>query len=168
MTAILEDAFRHHTWATLRVLDTCRGLSEQQLTSSVDGIYGTILDTLRHLVGADAWYLYVLTDGRVDRIDEDTLDLDELQAVASRHPDPWDDVLRARGDPDEDIVVRRDDGSEGHATAGIRLAQVIHHGTDHRSQICTALTALGHEPPEIDVWAYGEAVGRSFDRAAPA
>ena len=52
------------------------------------------------------------------------------------------------------------DGSETHAPKGIRLAQVIHHGTDHRSQICTALTQLGVEPPEIDVWAYGVASGR--------
>ena len=37
---------------------------------------------------------------------------------------------------------------------GIRLAQALHHGTDHRSQICTALTTLGVEPPEIDVWAF--------------
>jgi uncharacterized damage-inducible protein DinB len=38
---------------------------------------------------------------------------------------------------------------------------VVHHGTDHRSQICTALTTLGIEPPLIDVWDYGEAVGRT-------
>jgi uncharacterized damage-inducible protein DinB len=31
---------------------------------------------------------------------------------------------------------------------------VVHHGTDHRSQVCTALTRLGVEPPEIDVWAW--------------
>ena len=41
------------------------------------------------------------------------------------------------------------------APKGIRLAQVLHHGTDHRSQICTALTQLGIEPPLIDVWDYG-------------
>ena len=41
------------------------------------------------------------------------------------------------------------------ATIGIRLAQVLHHGSDHRSQISTALTTLGHAPPEFDVWAYG-------------
>ena len=46
-----------------------------------------------------------------------------------------------------------------HATIGIRLAQVLHHGSDHRSQICTALTILGYPPPEFDVWAYGETVG---------
>lgn len=31
-------------------------------------------------------------------------------------------------------------------------AQALHHGTDHRSQICTALTTLGVEPLLIDVW----------------
>jgi uncharacterized damage-inducible protein DinB len=46
---------------------------------------------------------------------------------------------------------------------GIRLAQVLHHGTDHRSQVCTALTTLGIEPPAIDVWDYGDSVGRVSD-----
>jgi uncharacterized damage-inducible protein DinB len=43
---------------------------------------------------------------------------------------------------------------------GVRLAQALHHGTDHRSQICTALTTIGIEPPEIDVWAFAAAEGR--------
>ena len=43
---------------------------------------------------------------------------------------------------------------------GIRLAQARHHGTDHRSQICTALTTLGVEPPSIDVWDFGAQDGR--------
>ncbi len=46
-------------------------------------------------------------------------------------------------------------GSESHAPLGIRLAQVLDHGT-HRSQICTALTTLGVEPPDIDVWDFGD------------
>jgi uncharacterized damage-inducible protein DinB len=43
---------------------------------------------------------------------------------------------------------------------GIRLAQALHHGTDHRSQICTALSTLGVEPPAIDVWDFCEQDGR--------
>jgi hypothetical protein len=27
--------------------------------------------------------------------------------------------------------------------------------------VCTALSTLGIEPPEIDVWAYGDAIGRT-------
>jgi hypothetical protein len=34
---------------------------------------------------------------------------------------------------------------------------------DRRSQICTELTALGDEPPEIGVWAFGDGGGRVFD-----
>jgi uncharacterized damage-inducible protein DinB len=49
------------------------------------------------------------------------------------------------------------------APIGIRLAQAIHHGTDHRSQICTALTTLGVEPPVIDVWGLGTETGRVVD-----
>ena len=63
--------------------------------------------------------------------------------------------LVANPDVEKDVVRHRDDGSESHAPLGIRLAQVIHHGTDHRSQICTALTQLGMEPPLIDVWDFG-------------
>ncbi len=45
---------------------------------------------------------------------------------------------------------------------GIRLAQALYHGTDHRSQICTALTAIGIEPPGIEVWDLAREDGRMF------
>ncbi|HTC86402.1 MAG TPA: DinB family protein [Candidatus Acidoferrum sp.] len=64
-------------------------------------------------------------------------------------------------------VVRRHDGSETHAPLGIRLAQVVHHGTDHRSQICTALTNLGIAPPGIDAWDYAASDGRLAELPAP-
>jgi uncharacterized damage-inducible protein DinB len=61
-----------------------------------------------------------------------------------------------------------DEGWEVHSPVGIRLAQVVHHGTDHRSQVCTALTGLGVTPPEIDVWAYARASGRERAVQLPA
>jgi uncharacterized damage-inducible protein DinB len=72
----------------------------------------------------------------------------------------WAEVLAADPDPEAIVTRHRDDGSESHAPAGIRLAQALHHGTDHRSQICTALTNLGIEPPAIDVWDYADKDGR--------
>jgi uncharacterized damage-inducible protein DinB len=50
----------------------------------------------------------------------------------------------------------------------VRLAQALHHGTDHRSQICSSLTSLGVEPPGIDVWEYGFANGRVVERTSGA
>jgi uncharacterized damage-inducible protein DinB len=72
----------------------------------------------------------------------------------------WSRLLGEDLDPDAVLVRHHDDGSETHTTMGIRLAQALHHGTDHRSQICTALTTLGVEPPAIDVWAFAEQDGR--------
>jgi uncharacterized damage-inducible protein DinB len=160
----LQDAFDHHVWASDRLLTVCEGLSDEQLATPVPGTYGTILETLRHLVGSDDWYLYVLSDGTRPTIDEDSMSVAELRGAAKEQGSAWSSVLAEGRDMSTVVVAHRKDGSEGHAPLGIRLAQVIHHGTDHRSQICTGLTGLGIEPPEIDVWAFGEQDGRVFDR----
>ena len=156
----LDDAFAHHVWATLRLIDTCLGLTPEQLETTVPGTYGSILDTMRHTVGGDASYLFVLSGGRTPRIDEERMSLAELRVAMERHRDAWAGLLGEDLDPDVVLVRHRDDGSELHAPIGIRLAQALHHGTDHRSQICTTLTSLGVEPPEIDVWDFGDADGR--------
>jgi uncharacterized damage-inducible protein DinB len=80
----------------------------------------------------------------------------------------WARLLASELDPRQDVVRHREDGSGSHAPLGIRLAQVVHHGTDHRSQICTALTLIGVEPPEIDVWDFGAQQGRVYvEESAP-
>ena len=157
---MLADAFDHHIWATLRVLDACAPLSDEQLASVVPGTYGSILDTLRHTVGADCSYLWLLSGGKVDQVVEDSMDVAALRAAIEANGPVWQAVLATATDPDQPVTRHRDDGSSGTAPLGIRLAQVVHHGTDHRSQVCTALTALGITPPEIDVWDMGDAQGR--------
>ena len=158
--SILADAFDHHVWATLKVIDACLELSDDELATTVPGTYGSILDTMRHLVGADASYLELLSDARVKAIDEDSMSLAELRPVMEANAPVWADVVAAADDPDRVIVRTRDDGSTSTAPLGIRLAQVVHHGTDHRSQVCTALTNLGITPPEIDAWDYAWSQGR--------
>jgi uncharacterized damage-inducible protein DinB len=159
-TSLLDDAFAHHVWATVRLIDTCLALTPDQLGTSVPGTYGSILDTMRHLVGADTSYLFVTSGGRAGLIDEDRMDLAELRAVMVDHGVAWSSLLKEDLDPDVVLVRHRDDGSKTQAPMSIRLAQVLHHGTDHRSQICTALTTLGMEPPGIDVWDFGLQDGR--------
>ena len=163
----LSDAFGHHVWATLRLFDVCQGLGPEQLETAVPGTYGSILDTMRHLVAADSSYLFVTTRGRTQPIDEEDMDLPALRAAFEGHGDAWSSLLAADPDPEEVLERHRDDGSETHAPMGIRLAQALHHGTDHRSQICTALTTLGVEPPSIDVWDFGARDGRVVEIPPP-
>ena len=90
------------------------------------------------------------------------MSLDQLRDVIVTDGPAWQQLLAGNPDPEAELVRHRDDGTDSHAPIGLRLAQVIHHGTDHRSQVCTALTSLGIEPPEIDVWDYGRSDGRVF------
>jgi len=163
----MADAFAHHVWATLRLIDACLALTAEQLETGVPGTYGSILETIRHLVGADSSYLFALTGGGVAAIDEDRMDLPELRAAMEANGPAWAQLLVGDLDPDAVVVRYRDDGSESHAPMGIRLAQALHHGTDHRSQVCTALTALGVEPPAIDAWDFAGGEDRLVEIPPP-
>ena len=166
-TPILADAFSHHVWATIRVLDACAALDDAQLETSVPGTYGSIIDTLRHMVGGDVFYLDVLRGGDPEPFDEGTSDIPTLRAAMVSHEPAWQRIVAGELDPASPVVEYEESGYETHAPLGIRLAQALYHGTDHRSQVCTALTALGHEPPEFDVWSWGEAFGLSHETPAP-
>jgi len=160
---ILADAFGHHIWASLRVLDACGTLDDAQLATTVPGTYGSIMDTLRHLVDADVFYLDVLL-GRAEPFDRDASDIPMLRAIMEAHDPVWQQLVAAEMDGSTDVVEIEDNGDESHAPLGVRLAQALHHGTDHRSQVCTALTSLGIEPPSIDVWDFGALDGRVFSK----
>ncbi len=164
--SLLADAFAHHVWATDKLLEACEALDIEQLASAVPGTYGSIIETLRHTVGADASYLALLSGGRVADIDEYTMGIAGLRAAMRALGPVWQELLAGDLDPDRDVLRRRDDGSTSSAPLGVRLAQAIHHGTDHRSQVCTALTDLGIEPPEIDVWAWAQSQGRLSETPA--
>jgi uncharacterized damage-inducible protein DinB len=157
--SLLGDAFAHHTWATERLIDECAALTPEQLASPVAGTYGSIIDTLRHLVASDCWYLSFFAQGKASIDEQAETSPAELRMVMTENGAAWRELLSRAVDPDADIA-EDDDGLMVLSPVGVRLAQVIHHGTDHRSQVCTALTSLGVEPPDIDVWAYARATGR--------
>ena len=167
MTAsLLDDAFAHHTWATIRLIDECASLTPEQLETPAPGTYGSIIDMLRHLVRADTWYLTFFRNEPATMDDGAEMTLSELRSRMESNAAAWAEVLAGGLDPDAD-TIDLEDGWEFHSSVGLRLAQVTHHGTDHRSQICTALTTLGVTPPEIDLWVFGEATRRTRAVRAP-
>ena len=162
---MLREGFGHHAWATRQLLDRCAALPADELMREVPAIYGSVLDTFQHLVDADAWYLFGITGHEFgeDVPDKTQLSFDDVAVLADRNAQQWQILLSRDLDPDEEIEVTHDDGSRTVATLGVRLAQALHHGSDHRSQVSTALTVLGHPADEFDVWAWGETVGLCRD-----
>ncbi len=143
------------------MLDACAALDEARSATTVPGTYGSILETVRHLVDGDVFYLDVLL-GRREPFDKDASDIPALRAVMAAHEADWQGVIAGDLDPTTDVVEYEDNGYETHAPLGIRLAQALYHGTDHRSQVCTALTSLGIEPPAIEAWDFATSDGRMF------
>jgi uncharacterized damage-inducible protein DinB len=90
-----------------------------------------------------------------------------LRAVIVENGPVWAQVVSQPLDADKILTRYREDGASSSAPLGIRLAQVIHHGTDHRSQIATALTTLGATPPAMDVWDFADTDGRLVDVGPP-
>jgi uncharacterized damage-inducible protein DinB len=163
MTHPLLDPFRHHVWATLRLIEHCRPLGPAELTGvTVQGTYGTVMDTLRHVLGSEAGYRFRLTGGWPEWTwaPGGSATLDQLQASAEESGTFWEGFLAGEPRPDDLLPLAGPDGGRYQVPVGLVLAQVLNHGNDHRSQVCTVLTAAGVEPPVVDCWVYGKLSGR--------
>jgi uncharacterized damage-inducible protein DinB len=53
----------YNNWANQRLLQACGSLSEEQLGTKIPGAYGTIRETLGHMIRAEGYYLELLTGG---------------------------------------------------------------------------------------------------------
>jgi uncharacterized damage-inducible protein DinB len=161
MASLFLDAIDHHIWSTEVLIDACHEMTPEQLATRTHPTFGSVLETLRHLVAVDTWYLTFFPVEQPPPIDEKAeTTLPELRSAIGRNRDLWHQVLAQAVDGDEEIV-EHGDGWDFYSPLGFRLAQVVHHGTDHRSQIWIALTNSGVAAPDMDLWAYGEATGRT-------
>ena len=159
MTHALHDPVRHNAWATTQLLAFCQGLDEQTLNATVPGTYGTIMATLRHIIYCEIDLLERLLGQEPTnpwRLGE-TTGLDVLTAQAAQLTTDWERFIA--GVVDSERPLPPDEGTSP-IPAGIVIAVVLYHGSEHRGQICTILGARGHEPPDLTPWAYAFASGR--------
>ena len=156
----LDHVLRHNTWANGALIEFCRSLDPAMHASAVSpGTYGTIEGTLHHLIGAEQWYTHLLTGDLIGprlRRDGPPPAIDVLAEVAAGTGN------RILSVAETDDPARRIKLNEGRtSTVGVILAQLVHHGNEHRTQITTILGANGIEPPPLSAWAYGRAAGYS-------
>jgi uncharacterized damage-inducible protein DinB len=152
----LDHILRHNTWATGALLEFCATLDAARLDANATGTYGTLYGTLQHLVGAEQWYAELLTGeilGRRIRRTDAPHSLDELAKVSAATGARL--LLVATSDDPARVIVTNE---PRRSTAGVVLAQVVHHGNEHRTQATTILGANGIEPPALSAWAYGRAM----------
>jgi uncharacterized damage-inducible protein DinB len=158
MNGTLLELYRHKTWATLRLIEFCERLDDATLDATVPGTYGSIRETLRHLVRAEEGYFNRITGRPMsERVAADgpVPPLSELASRIERLGPEWEKLATDREAQAQ--VVTTDDGWRLEAAA--IMAQVVHHADDHRTHVLTILGAHGVEGPNLDVWMYADANG---------
>jgi uncharacterized damage-inducible protein DinB len=153
---VLRDGFARHTWATLGLIDALEGFDPAHLDGVVPGTYGSIAETLTHLVGSDARYLQRLGNATLPPYEDlGAQSLAELRTLVHEQSARWSIMLDLleEGSLHARIVDKPDYPDTEHAEAML-LLQALHHGDDHRAQICSTLGALGLDVPDLDVWSY--------------
>jgi len=157
---LITELFRHNTWANLKLLDACRSLGDGHLDANVPGTFGSIRDTLLHIVGAEVSYVH-----RVNGLlPDDPPKRGEFPGVDAliKHAE-WcgEELLQlALNASPTDMVKATKEGWSGQYPLTALLTQAINHATEHRAQIATILTQQGIEPPDMSGWMYMEETGK--------
>ena len=156
MNGALLELFRHKTWATVRLIEHCAGLADEHLDATIPGTYGTIRDTLRHLVHGEEDYFWMLTRERLaEPLPEGRIPMDELAARIRRLGPRWEALAE-----DAELATSEVSADDGWRMPGaVPMAQAIHHADDHRTQVLSILGARGLDVPDLDEWAHADSQG---------
>jgi uncharacterized damage-inducible protein DinB len=153
---VLRSMFDYHFWATETLIDHLGGLPADRLDASVPGTYGSMIDTLTHMIDADSRYLLRLRDPNPPLADDRVgVPLKQLRSEMPAHREKWDRALSQLEAGSLHAEIRnREDYPDTDPAESMLLLQALHHGNDHRTQICSTLGALELDVPEMDVWEY--------------
>lgn len=158
---ILVELFRHNLWANAEMLAACHPLSDEQLETEVLGTYGRVSQILVHLARAQGGYVRTLTEWQPGP--EHRLEYDEpfpgVDRITEHLRFTGERLVGAAQNASADGVLEGTWNDEPYRfPTWVVLLQAAHHATEHRQQLATALTSLGIEPPEPDVWTYWDSI----------
>jgi len=158
MDTVLIESFGYHKWANLYLLDACAKLPVKELSLTVPGTYGTIAATFHHMASAEQRYTRRLGAGDPRIRESDAFP--GLLVLREHMERSGDQLIEAAGRLKGDETSEgKDESGRFTVTSGVVLVQALHHGNDHRTQICTILGHHGISHGDMDVWAYGAATG---------
>lgn len=155
---VLETLFRHHLWANLRLLEICATLSDEQQKASTVGGYGSLGDTLQHMVRSERSYFSRISTGQPYHHPEDAppltfAQMGEWLRYSGEGLIEWAPKVQAT----DSVELTWQNGQPDNVPKAVILTQAINHATEHRAQIMVILTQLGVQPPDLDSWSYFEA-----------
>lgn len=154
----LPDLYKYNLWANLRLLDFCAQLSDAQLDATMKGTFGSIRETLVHMLAGEEGYAGALTGKRPTPPLKELTDFPGFDELRRRATQSGEALIRFAEQGELDRILHLDGGTYD-APVIVVLIQAINHAIDHRSQIATLLSQQEIELPDnfLDGWAYNDA-----------
>ena len=140
-------------WATDKLLETVAQLNEAQFNNEMPNGIGSIRVTLVHLVSAH-WVWRERWQGNSPRALLNPDDFPTFEAIQQRWREEkqrMNDLFATLHDEDLDrqIIYTNTRGQSLQQSLWRMMQHVLHHDTQHRSEIAMRLTELGHSPGEL-------------------
>jgi len=150
----LTELIHQNNWANLQVLEACEQLSDELLDTHISGAYGTIRETLTHIIQAEAGYIRLLTNNRPEPSFqwEDGPSFVEIKAYAVEVGQAL--LAAAEQTPLNHPVSHEWNGEQYDYNALLVFIQALNHGIEHRVNITTVLNQQEKNPPAVDGWSY--------------
>ena len=159
----LQALYEYGDWANKRLFTVIARLSPDEFTRSVAGSYGSIRNTMVHVMSAEwGWLERCGGTTRGPRLNPD--DYPTVESVVTQ----WANVeryvrefLASLADADLERPIEWSIGAERNLHS---LGELMHHGAihavHHRGQVALLLRMLGHTPGNFDIlFYYGERHG---------
>lgn len=154
--------FLYNHWANQALLGICISLSDEIITASIPGAYGSIRDTFAHILKAQISFLKRIHEvyPEPDFKWEDNPSLSQMMAYEAVLTKALLDTLQRV--PPTRNVHEEGGGWTFDYQARLIFMSVVYHGIAHRTDITTVLNDKGVSLPELDVWGYQSAYPERF------
>ena len=154
----LRELFDYSYWANRKLFDVLAWVTPEEFTQTIGGSYGSIRNTLVHIVSAEAgWMERCGGPKRGPRLSP--ADFPTLNSVIRIWNKVEVNMRRLLSDlSDEDLERKVEFSFDPSRQYSMSIGEMLHHaalhGVHHRGQVALLLRVLGYVPGNVDILNY--------------
>ncbi|CAN2218635.1 DNA damage-inducible protein DinB [Candidatus Nanopelagicaceae bacterium] len=165
---------KHMAWANQEIFSKVAELPDEALDAYAVNPEWTAREIMRHIASSATYYGYRLIDKdalseaektewqvKLEATHVPPVTMRDMNVILDRIAAADAELLRAASEP-EGFVIHTMDGRTVSRARSTIISQSIHHATEHRAQLISALEAkgfVGINLDDFDLWYYADTIG---------